>query len=827
MFFEFILVDSGRKKVIFGAIPTINLPQRSHDSSGTQVIKRKERPIYKEPHIQCKKIKSNNFFYKSFKELCLRIPQLKTLRDNNWSIEIKTDRIILSFSDSSFVSPRYTIQVDDSLGYTISVYGWLLPETHEIYKNYHRSIRNVNILNITQELSNFNICQGADHQLKSFMIHSVQLCNDPLFDDMTNPFPCKVWYRSNDCKVICTPVICIVCSKVIDAKEKSNLKKVQKPLLPASLKAPISLTSPDRVKLTLQNQRLKCKQLEEKIETMKTSLKEQSVPVDRNMSDDLISIFSNTDAKNVTPFMNLFWQEQKKLFSSTNSKGYRFHPMIIRFCLSLVAKSPSCYEELRNTGVLVLPSQRTLRDYRNYIKPHAGFNYQVIEELIDITNEFFDTQRYVVILMDEMKIRSNLVYDRTSGQLVGFTDLGDPKLNFNNLTEDNDLASHMLVFLLRGLCTNLKYSLAYFATHKLQSYQIMSLFWDAVFILEKKCNLWVLAVTSDGASINRGFYRMHKNLDGDSDTMFCYRTINMWAKYRYIYFISDVPHLLKTLRNALYHSALNGSRFLWNNGHHLLWQHITKIYYFDTTDELRCLPKLTMEHIKLNSYSTMKVYLAAQVLSSTMSVVLEQFGGNECIETAKFCKIVDSFFDCFNVRSKTEGVIKRKPNLLPFECQDDGRFSWLLNDFLGYFDTWKNSIESREGDFSKNEQSNMFIPWQTYEGIHITTRSIVEATRFLLEEGVEFVLTERFCQDPLEQYFGNQRRFGCRNVNPDLFEAGYFDNTIRIQKSISCSSGNTKGRFDKSKNWVNVVETKLPKRKHSEKYEGCDSDQEK
>ena len=162
MFFEFILVDSERKKVIFGAIPTINLPQRSHDSSGTQVIKRKERPIYKEPHIQCKKIKSNNFFYKSFKELCLRIPQLKTLTDNNWSIEIKTDRIILSFSDSSFVSPRYTIQVDDSLGYTISVYGWLLPETHEIYKNYHRSIRNVNILNITQELSNFNICQGAD-----------------------------------------------------------------------------------------------------------------------------------------------------------------------------------------------------------------------------------------------------------------------------------------------------------------------------------------------------------------------------------------------------------------------------------------------------------------------------------------------------------------------------------------------------------------------------------------------------------------------------------------------------------------------------------------
>ena len=44
--------------------------------------------------------------------------------------------------------------------------------------------------------------------------------------------------------------------------------------------------------------------------------------------------------------MSLFWQQQKKLFSSSRT-GVWYHPMIIRFCLSLAAKSASCYEELR------------------------------------------------------------------------------------------------------------------------------------------------------------------------------------------------------------------------------------------------------------------------------------------------------------------------------------------------------------------------------------------------------------------------------------------------------------------------------------------------
>ena len=36
----------------------------------------------------------------------------------------------------------------------------------------------------------------------------------------------------------------------------------------------------------------------------------------------------------------------------------------------------------------------------------------------------------------------------------------------------------------------------------------------------------------------------------------------------------------------------------------------------------------------------------------------------------------------------------------------------------------------------------------------------IAAVRFLLKEGFKFILTERFCQDVVEEYFGYQHAIG-------------------------------------------------------------------
>ena len=138
-------------------------------------------------------------------------------------------------------------------------------------------------------------------------------------------------------------------------------------------------TAPQRIKLTLQMQRLKCAELEQKLEEMKLEIQRSSVEVDHQLSQDIASILGKSE-KNITPFMDLFWQQQKKL-STRSSTGVRYHPMIMRYCLFFARKSPACYEELRKIEykILVLPSQRTLKDYRNCIRPKAGFQEEVLK----------------------------------------------------------------------------------------------------------------------------------------------------------------------------------------------------------------------------------------------------------------------------------------------------------------------------------------------------------------------------------------------------------------------------------------------------------------
>ena len=104
----------------------------------------------------------------------------------------------------------------------------------------------------------------------------------------------------------------------------------------------------------------------------------------------------------------------------------------------------------------------------------------------------------------------------------------------------------------------------------------------------------------------------------------------------------------------------------------------------------------------------------------------------------------------------------------------------------------------------------MFISWQTHEGIQITVHSFKEVCKFLLEHGVPYILSERFCQDDLENYFGRQRAIGSRRDNSTVRDVGYIDNTIKTQFSVRSIAGNVRGQ---SHNFNKINNTPLPKRK--------------
>ncbi len=87
---------------------------------------------------------------------------------------------------------------------------------------------------------------------------------------------------------------------------------------------------------------------------------------------------------------------------------------MIKWCVNLKLISSSAYNALRTSGFLKLPSERTLRDYSD-------------KQLLDEVNakSLPPSRKFVGLILDEMKLKEGIVYNKTSGSVIGFTSIGD------------------------------------------------------------------------------------------------------------------------------------------------------------------------------------------------------------------------------------------------------------------------------------------------------------------------------------------------------------------------------------------------------------------
>ncbi len=159
-----------------------------------------------------------------------------------------------------------------------------------------------------------------------------------------------------------------------------------------------------------------------------------------------------------------------------------------------------------------------------------------------------------------------LMYDKHTAQVVGFTTIGDLNDQFEQL-ERGDMKhpavlNHILGVMVRGVFSSLRFPYAHFPTTDTSGAKLYLVIWEAIERLER-LGFKVVALTADGASPNRKLFNMHSTSTND----ICYKTVNPYTNEdRYIYFFSDVPHLMKTTRNCWSHSfAHNNTRKLWGS----------------------------------------------------------------------------------------------------------------------------------------------------------------------------------------------------------------------------------------------------------------------
>ena len=109
-------------------------------------------------------------------------------------------------------------------------------------------------------------------------------------------------------------------------------------LIPAKTKTPVSKTSTERLKLALQQYQTENKFLKEKIDELQSEIKRSSMEVSAELGNNMVTIMPGVDQSKISLFTKIFWEEQQKCVKLT-AAGFKYHPMIISYCLSLAVKS--------------------------------------------------------------------------------------------------------------------------------------------------------------------------------------------------------------------------------------------------------------------------------------------------------------------------------------------------------------------------------------------------------------------------------------------------------------------------------------------------------
>ena len=145
-----------------------------------------------------------------------------------------------------------------------------------------------------------------------------------------------------------------------------------------------------------------------------------------------------------------------------------------------------------------------------------------------------------------------------TGAVLGFTNLGDINdhlKEYERLLSGEEasmpVANSMLVFMVRGLFSKLQFPYAQFPCSSLAADDMFDPFWEAVSRLER-LGFKVMGLSCDGLAANCRLFSLHSDAS--------YKVVNPFTdEDRFLYFFSDPPHLLKTVRNAW----ANPKRTLW------------------------------------------------------------------------------------------------------------------------------------------------------------------------------------------------------------------------------------------------------------------------
>lgn len=479
-------------------------------------------------------------------------------------------------------------------------------------------------------------------------------------------------------------------------------------------------------------------------------LEKCGVTLDPELSDDFMAVLTKSP---LTPVQRQMLDKQVELANTKKTFGMRWHPILLRFALFFRSTSS---EKFRTTGMITLPGGRNLFNFSQVLFRISEFQKANVSELFNkVSTPTSDLPKtYHILILDEIEVCRNLVFQKSNGELIGYVKLSDIKTEMDQLealisvgraTTYNPKSYTMLVYMVKGMSNGMRELVGLLDSSFVSPETVYEKTWDIIGSLEDN-GVKVLGVVSNGSSLTRCFFALHTPaMRTESGQIFC--TVNTKAHGRLLYYFIDASFLLKEFRNCFEESGSPSpkQKTLTRLHEPIVWSTIVKLY---GGSKPPC-PNLNAQNVFLTEFSRKRASHAASVMHALVAKDIQSRFWAYTSETIRFINQVHDFFQCLLNSDVSEGK-QPKQIVSSYKRLDDPRFTKLV-DFLGYLHAWKLEIESIP-NLSSEERSRLLLDEAILKDTEMLVKSFRDAVTFLIKEGVKEIYPNSFWIEPIGKF---------------------------------------------------------------------------
>ncbi|CAH2100820.1 unnamed protein product [Euphydryas editha] len=486
-----------------------------------------------------------------------------------------------------------------------------------------------------------------------------------------------------------------------------------------------------------------------------------------------------------------------QIYLKHHCKNNRYNREFKLFCLNIYYTSPLAYRFLSKT--ICLPTKSTLANM--YFSMETKINEEVWNILTSTIQHMSSSEKECVLCMDELSLKLNLSYNTKEDKILGLHEVDGQ--------QQPAAAGYAFILMLRGICSKWKQPIdfSFITSSKIDDQLRAWLIRTVKHLLQLGFN--IRAFISD---LGSDFLALSKTLG------ICKESSFFEIDGHKMYYIFDVPHLMKCVRNNLinYNFEFDGKI--------AQWEDIIKMYEQDQKKDMRSAPRLTDAHIHPNSFQKQKVRLAVQVFSNSVVAALKNYESSGSLQltngTIDFIETMNNLFDLLN----SNNIDSLKPHNKPYRgipVQEE-----LLDKAQHLFNNMR--------VINKNNGHDVTNMMKFIKAFNVTINSLRQLYNDMKSQGYKYILTRRINNDCLENFFGLVRQAGGNCREPTCLQY-----TRAFRKIFLCQILNLSDATNCTEDFDNILTQFLqftknrpqaqvciqnppeiqPKKKFSEKYD--------